>query len=116
METSVEISKLTASPIKGQKWKTISDMVWDESEHIRVTRIKIVEVQAKEKTARKKLKRQSLTGIEHERLQFQREEGEKHCAHEIMMIDRQIELKRLKAITRGLIPPPIQSSQIDPTL
>ena len=60
--------------IKGQKWKTISDMVQDESEHIQVTCIKIVEVQAKEKTACEKLKHQSLTGIEHKHLQFQHEE------------------------------------------
>ena len=71
METSAELSKLTASLYQRS---SISDMVQDESEHIQVTRIKIVEVQAKEKTAREKLKHQSLTGIEHKHLQFQHEE------------------------------------------
>jgi hypothetical protein len=42
--------------MKGQKRKTISDMVQEESEHIRVTRIKIAEFQAKEKTACDKVK------------------------------------------------------------
>jgi hypothetical protein len=91
-------------------------MVRDESEHIRVTRIKIAEVQAKEKTAREKLKRQTLANIELQRLKFQREEGEKQRAHEVMMMDRQIELERLRAMVGGLIPPPIQNSQIDPSL
>lgn len=115
-EPSKPSAELTASAIKGQKRKTISDMVRDESEHIRVTRIKIAEVQAKEKTAREKLKRQTLANIELQRLKFQREEGEKQRAHEVMMMDRQIELERLRAMVGGLIPPPIQNSQIDPSL
>jgi hypothetical protein len=106
----------TASTMKGQKCKTISDMVQEESEHIRVTRIKIAEFQAKEKTARDKVKRQTLANIELQRLQFQREEGEKQRAHEVMMMDRQIELERLRAIVGGFISPPIQNSQIDPSL
>jgi hypothetical protein len=118
METSkasVELSKVTTSTMKGQKRKTISEMVRDESEHVRVTRIKIAEVQAKEKTTREKVKRQGLAGIELERLRFQREEGEKQRAHEVMMMDRQIELERMRAIAAGLISPPIQDSQIDPS-
>lgn len=39
-----------ASTAKGQKHKSISDMVHDEGELMRVTRVKIAEVQAKEKT------------------------------------------------------------------
>jgi hypothetical protein len=91
-------------------------MVRDESEYIRVTRVKIAELQAKEKTAREKVKRQTAANIEFQRLQFQREEGEKQRAHEVMMMDRQIELERLRAIVEGLISPPIQNSQIDPSL
>lgn len=41
---SAEVSKPLASTMKGQKRKTISEMVQDESEHIRVSRIKIAEV------------------------------------------------------------------------
>lgn len=81
-----------------------------------MTRVKIAEVQAREKTARKKLKHQTLANTELQRLQFQREEGEKQRAHEIMMMDRQIELERLRAVVGGFISPPIQNSQIDPSL
>jgi len=91
-------------------------MVRDESEHMRATRIKIVEVQAKEKTAREKVKRETLAEIELERLRFQREEGEKQHAHEVMMMDRQIELERLRTIAGGHIPPPIPNLAIDPYL
>jgi hypothetical protein len=104
------------STVKGQKRKSISDMVHDEGELIRVTRVKIAEVQAKEKTAHEKVKRQAFAELEVERLQFQYEEGEKQCAHEVMMMDRQIELERFKAIAAGYIRPPIPDTNIDPSL
>jgi hypothetical protein len=64
METSKPSIELTSSTTKSQKCKTISDMVQDESEHIRVTCIKIAKVQAKEKTAHEKVKCQTLANIE----------------------------------------------------
>lgn len=91
-------------------------MIWSESEHIRLTRVKLAEIHAKEKTAREKVKRQAFAEVEVERLRFQREEGEKQRAHEVMMMDRQIELERLRAIAGGHISPPILNSDIDPTL
>lgn len=108
--------KPSASAAKGQKRKTVSDMVWSESEHIRLTRIKIAEVYAKEKTAREKVKRRTLAELELERLRFQREEGEKQRTHEVMMMDRQLELERLRAVAAGRIPPPTLDSNIDPML
>jgi hypothetical protein len=105
-----------ASAIKGQKRKSISDMVRDEGELMRVTRVKIAEVQAKEKTAREKVKRQAFAEVELQRLQFQREEGEKQRAHEVMMMERQIELERFKAIAAGYIGPSISDANIDPSL
>jgi hypothetical protein len=118
-DTEIEVETSTKTPtsaVKGRKRKTISDMIWDESEHIRLTRIKIAEVYAKEKTTREKVKRQSVAEVELERLRFQREEGEKQRAHEVMMMDRQIELERLRAIAAGHISPPILNSNIDPML
>jgi hypothetical protein len=91
-------------------------MIWSESEHIRLTRIKLAEIHATEKTAREKVKRQTFADVEVERLRFQREEGEKQRAHELMMMDRQIELERLRAISGGHISPPILNSNIDPIL
>ena len=109
-------SKPFASVAKGQKRKSISDMVRDEGELIRVTRVKIAGVQAKEKTEHEKVKRQAFAKVELERLQFQCDEGEKQRAHEVMMMDRQIELKRFKAITAGHIGPSISDTNIDPLL
>jgi hypothetical protein len=114
----VEMSKhgkCFVSPVKGQKRKSISDMVRDEGELIRVTRVKIAEVQAKEKTEREKVKRQAFTGVELECLHFQREEGEKQRAHEILMMNRQIELEKFKAIAAGHIRPSISDTNIDPS-
>jgi hypothetical protein len=115
----VEMSKPDkpfASAVKGQKRKSISDMVRDESELIQVTRIKIAEVQANEKTAREKVKWQALAEVELECIRFQQDEGQKQRAHEVMMMDRQIELERFKAIAAGRIGPPIPDTNIDPAL
>ena len=49
-------SKPSASVIRGQKHKSISDMVRDESELMQITQVKIAEVQAKEKTECEKFK------------------------------------------------------------
>lgn len=105
-----------ASVTKGQKRKSISDMVCDESELMQVTRVKIAEVQAKEKTEWEKVKRQAFAEVELERLQFQHEEGEKQRAHKVMMMDRQIELERFKAMVAGHIGPSISDTNIDPSL
>lgn len=91
-------------------------MVHDESELIRVTRVKIAEVQAKEKTEWEKVKQQAFAEVELERLRFQRDEGKKQRAHEVMMMDRQIELERFKAIVAGYIGPSISDTNIDPLL
>jgi hypothetical protein len=104
------------STVKGQKRKSISDMVHDQGELIRVTRVKIAEVQAKEKTEREKVKRQAVTELELEHLRFQREEGEKQRAHEVMMMDRQIELERFRAMMAGHIGPSTSNANIDPLL
>jgi hypothetical protein len=117
-DNGVEMSKPNkpfASAVKGQKCKSISDMVCDESELIRVTRIKIAEVQAKEKTAHEKVKQQALAEVELECIRFQQDEGQKQRAHEVMMMDWQIELERFKAIAAGCIGP-IPDTNIDPAL
>jgi hypothetical protein len=105
-----------ASAVRGQKHKSISDMIYDEGELIQVTQVKIAKVQAKEKTEREKVKQQAFAEIELERLHFQCEEGEKQHAHEVIMMDQQIELERFKAIVAGHIGPSISDTNIDPLL
>jgi hypothetical protein len=115
----VEMSKPDkpfASAVKSQKHKSISDMVHNESELIWVTQIKFAEVQAKEKTACEKVKWQALAEVELEHIWFQWDEGQKQHAHEVMMMDWQIELERFKAIAAGRIGPPIPDTNIDPAL
>ena len=91
-------------------------MVHDESELMRITWVKIAEVQAKEKTEHEKFKQQAFAKVELKCLQFQWEEGEKQQAHELMMMDQQIELERLKALIAGRIGPFIPDTNIDPSL
>ena len=109
-------SKPSASVIRGQKRKSISDMVRDESELMQITWVKIAEVQAKEKMECEKFKQQAFAEVELKHLQFQWEEGEKQHAHELMMMDWQIELERLKALMAGRIGPFIPDTNIDPSL
>lgn len=82
----------------------------------RESRAKIALEKAKEKTSRaatrEKIKHQGLLAIENARMQFQREESERHRQHELLMLERQIELERVKArSSRHFIP-----DQIDPAL
>ena len=67
------------------------------------------------KTTYEKVKHQALANMELERHQFQCEKGEKQHGYEIMMMDQQIELERMRAIAAGLISSFIQNSQIDPS-
>lgn len=66
--------------------------------HERTTRVKLVETNAREKTACEALKCKSAVKIEEMRLQFQRDEAEKNRAHQLKMLKACIELAKLQGM------------------
>ena len=84
------------------KHKTMTQKLQEITEKERITRIKLVETNAKEKTARQALKCKSALKIEEMRIQFQREEAEKNRAHQLEMLKARIELAKISGGGQGL--------------
>ena len=91
---------MTATP-SAKKRKTLQDHARDIVEAERAARLEITRFAAKEKTAREAIKRQAAQDtaleIERLRLEFQREEGARQRAHELAILERQIQLERIKS-------------------
>jgi hypothetical protein len=85
---------LTPSLVPAKR-KTMTEQLQEITEMERITRIKLVETNAKEKTARQALKCKSALKIEEMRIQFQREEAEKNRAHQLEMLKARIELAKI---------------------
>jgi hypothetical protein len=68
---------LTPSLVPAKR-KTMMEQLREITEKQHITHIKLVKTNAKEKTARKALKRKSAMKIEEMHIQFQREEAEKN--------------------------------------
>ena len=73
---------LTLSLVPAKR-KTMTEQLQEITKKECITHIKLVETNAKEKTARKALKRKSALKIEEMRIQFQQEEAEKNRAHQL---------------------------------
>ncbi|KAG6835294.1 hypothetical protein H0H93_003021 [Arthromyces matolae] len=84
----------------GHKRKAIQDLVTDVSTASRDAQIKIARIKYEQKSQghaeREKIKRQSAFEMERLRLEHQRREGEAQRAHELAMLERQLELERLR--------------------
>jgi hypothetical protein len=92
----------TTTPMRGQKRKAgMMDQITDATSALRNSQIKIAKTNAVEKTTRalerEKLKRQGQLNIELARMNHQADEAAAQRAHEIFMMDRQIQLEAMKA-------------------
>jgi hypothetical protein len=90
------------TPMQGQKRKaSMMDQIADATSALRDSQIKIAKTNAEEKTTRslerEKLKRQGQLDIELARMNHQAGEAAAQCAHEIFMMDKQIQLAAIKA-------------------
>jgi len=86
----------------GQKCKAgMMDQIADATSALRDSQIKIAKANAEEKTTRalecEKLKRQGQLNIELAQMNHQVGEAAAQRAHEIFMMDRQIQLEAMKA-------------------
>lgn len=80
-----------------QKRKTMVEQLQEISDRERISRVKVAETSAKEKTAREALKRKAALKMESMRIKFEREENEKKRAHELEMLKVRIELSKVQS-------------------
>lgn len=82
------------------KRKSVSDTIADATEKERHTRLKMTEVNAKQKTTRAlgtaKYKQDAKIEVKKMELAFQREENNYQRQHELAVLEKQIELERLR--------------------
>ncbi|KAF9232196.1 hypothetical protein BU15DRAFT_81515 [Melanogaster broomeanus] len=87
-------------PQSAKKRKTPQDLVKEVADAERQARLTMNETNAKERTVREQIKRQSAhdtaLAVERLRLKVQQEQAMAQRAHELLMIDKQIELARLQ--------------------
>jgi hypothetical protein len=96
------------------KRKAIADRVQEIADMDRSQRMKIAEVKEREKTSRSQAKYQSKHALEMARMEFQRREAEYARQHQLQMLEKQVELERLKLQVHGhghthlshVVPPP----------
>ncbi|KAJ7858305.1 hypothetical protein B0H13DRAFT_2356586 [Mycena leptocephala] len=85
-----------ASAARGTKRKSVHDQVEALATQDRVQRLKVAEVREREKTARAKHKYDTKSELELAKLQHQQMEAERQRQHEFAMLERQIQLERLR--------------------
>lgn len=93
-------SSMALKPSSVRK-KTAADLAWEVANAEHQARLHMTRINAKERTAREQVKqrsaRRSAIELEELRLRHQQEEGERQRAHELRMVERQIELERIRA-------------------
>jgi hypothetical protein len=99
----------TMTPMRGQKRKaTMMDQIANATSALRDSQIKIAKTNTEEKTTRalerEKLKHQGQLNIELARMHHQAGEAAAQRAHEIFMMDRQIQLEAMKTGHGGPVP------------
>ncbi|KAF8064138.1 hypothetical protein FPV67DRAFT_1451371 [Lyophyllum atratum] len=106
---SQPLKAANAGKSTGQKRKGIHDMVTNLTSASRDTAVKIARIKYEEKTRgsmhKEKIKRKSELELELARLEHQRLQGEAQRAHELPMLDRQLQLECLRHSTAGTMLP-----------
>ena len=82
---------------RGQKRKSIADLFADTAAADRQSRMDLFKKSAKEKARRLSTRENTKLQIERVRLDHQAQQAEAQRAHEMKMIERQIELERLRS-------------------
>ena len=100
----IKIPSRPSKPTSVRK-KTAADFAREVADVERKARLEMNHTNAKERTAREQVKQRSAFELEEMRLRHQREEGERHRAHERMMVEQQIELERMRAASRVPLDP-----------
>jgi hypothetical protein len=73
------------------------DQITDLANEDRSQRLKIVEVKQKEKTRRLQAKFQTQNELEHARMRYQEQQAALQRQHDLLMMERQMELERIRA-------------------
>jgi hypothetical protein len=126
----VAVPSGSQAPPRGQKRKSIADTLAETVAAKRKARAQLYTMAAREKTQRaaerERIKRSSTEKIELARLDHQRTEASAQRMHEERMLDKQIELERLRAVSHppfeghrrmtNTYPGPAPGSWLDPSL
>ncbi|KAG1767872.1 hypothetical protein EV702DRAFT_1050206 [Suillus placidus] len=81
----------------GQKRKSMHSHIEDLTTSLGESRVKVARVREREQTLRSQAKEDQKKAEFNSRLQFKAAEAERQRAHELAMLERQIELERLRA-------------------
>jgi hypothetical protein len=91
--------KAETAPIysaRGTKRKSVHEQVEALATQDRVQRLKVAEIREREKTARSKHKYDAKSELELAKLRHQQMEAERQRQHEFAMMERQIQLERMR--------------------
>ncbi|KAF7351953.1 hypothetical protein MVEN_01157300 [Mycena venus] len=84
------------SSARGSKRKSIHDHIQDLTTQNHTKQIKLAEVKEREKTVRAKAKYDAKNNLEMARLDHQQREAERQRAHEVFMLERQMQLEGMR--------------------
>ncbi|KAF8209187.1 hypothetical protein K438DRAFT_2066189 [Mycena galopus ATCC 62051] len=91
-----EIRQTPLSSVRGLKRKSIHDHIQDLTTQNHTKQIKIAQVKEHEKTIRAKAKFESKSNLEMARLAHQEREGERQRAHDLLMLEHQMQLEAMR--------------------
>ncbi|KAJ7310673.1 hypothetical protein DFH08DRAFT_1046436 [Mycena albidolilacea] len=89
------------SSVRGLKRKSIHDRIQDLTTQNHTKQIKIAEVREHEKTVRARAKYEAKSNLEMARLAHQEREGERQRAHDMLMLERQMQLEVMRRNVPG---------------
>jgi hypothetical protein len=89
------------SSVRGLKRKSIHDHIEDLTTQNHTKQIKIAEVREHEKTVRARAKYEAKSNLEMARLAHQEREGERQRAHDMLMLERQMQLEAMRRNAPG---------------
>jgi hypothetical protein len=93
------------SAARGTKRKSIHEHVQDIATQDRTQRLKVTKVKEQEKTVRSQAKSQAKNTLEMVKMEYSRREAERQHQHELSILERQIDLERLRR--GGPLPEPV---------
>jgi hypothetical protein len=106
LATPTPKAKIDSIP-RTNKRKAIADKVQEIADMDCSQRMKIAKVKEQEKTNRSQVKYQSKHALEMARMEFQHREAECARQHQFQMLEKQVELERLRLQGHGHVVPPL---------
>ncbi|KAJ7159636.1 hypothetical protein C8R46DRAFT_1224218 [Mycena filopes] len=96
VKVKAETPVVPSSSARGSKRKTIQDHIQDLTTQDRAQRLKLAELREEQKTVRAQAKYDAKNNLELARLQHQQREADRQREHEMLMLERQIQLENLR--------------------